>query len=91
YGITTHGTINPNAHKQPGAHHLYDISQIIRDRHTQCLLIEPQFKPKYLGALQDKHKLRIVTLDPLAAKLPPGPDTYFQMMRDITKAFNQCR
>ncbi|MCW8962445.1 MAG: zinc ABC transporter substrate-binding protein, partial [Gammaproteobacteria bacterium] len=49
YGITTHGIINPDAHKQPGAHHLYEVSQTIKDRHTQCLLIEPQFKPKYLG------------------------------------------
>jgi len=91
YGITTHGIINPDAHKQPGARHLYNISQTIEDRHTQCLLVEPQFKPKYLGALQSKHKLRIVTLDPLAAELPAGPGSYFQMMRDITKAFSQCR
>jgi len=91
YGITTHGIINPTAHGQPGARHLFEISKAIEKQQTRCLLVEPQFKPRYLKTLQGKHKLRIVTLDPLAAELPAGPDTYFQMMRDIRDAFAQCR
>lgn len=91
YGITTHGIIAPNAHKQPGAQHLYNLSQSIESQRTQCLLIEPQFKPRYLSTLQKKHPLRIVTLDPLAAELPAGSGTYFQMMHNITQAFSQCQ
>jgi zinc transport system substrate-binding protein len=90
YGITTHGIINPSAHGQPGARHLYEIGQVIEQQHTQCLLVEPQFKPRYLKSLQEKYDLRLVTLDPLAAELPAGPDNYFQMMKNITSAFAQC-
>lgn len=90
YGITTHGIINPVAHGQPGARHLYEISRIIEQQQTRCLLVEPQFKPRYLKSLQEKYQLQIIKLDPLGAELPPGPDSYFQLMHDIADAFAQC-
>lgn len=91
YGIETHGVINPGAHTQPGTRHLYELGQTIEKRHTRCLLIEPQFKPRYIDSLQDKYQLKTVVLDPLGSELPADSDSYFTIMRQITSAFAQCQ
>lgn len=90
YGITADGVINPGAHSQPGTRHLYELGQTIETKHTRCLLIEPQFQPRYVDSLQSKYQLESVTLDPLGAEIPAGPGAYFTLMQHIADAFAKC-
>jgi zinc transport system substrate-binding protein len=91
FHLNVHGIINPTAHQQPGARHLNKITETIKSRKTQCLLIEPQFQPRYINTLKKKYQLKILKIDPLAASQPPGTEAYFDMMRANTNAFMQCQ
>lgn len=90
YGLTTDGAISTHEQQQPGASHLYALQKKIKTANTQCLLIGPQFKPRYLNILDAEKKLTLVTADPLGASIEAGPEAYFVLMRNIAKAFQQC-
>ena len=91
FQLDVHGVINPSAHQQPGARHLGELMQTIESRSTRCLLMEPQFKPRYLKNLQDKRQLSVFNVDPLGAKQTAGANAYFDMMRANAQAFAKCR
>jgi len=90
YQLNVHGIINPTAHGQPGARHLAAIAEILKTRDTRCLLIEPQFKPRYINTLKNKYQLKTLNVDPLGANQPAGPSAYFNMMHNNTDVFAQC-
>ncbi len=79
-----------NMQQQPGANHLYKLQQLVKTGDIQCLLVEPQFKPRYLATLTGGGALRLVEADPLGANIKAGPDAYFKIMQHITLAFAQC-
>ena len=91
FRLNVHGIINPVAHQQPGARHLNIIIETIESRKTQCLLVEPQFQPRYINTLKKKYQLKILKIDPLAASQPSGTEAYFDMMRANANAFVQCQ
>jgi len=33
---------------------------------------------------------RVATLDPLGARLKPGPDAYFELLRNLAKDLKDC-
>lgn len=90
YGLKTQGVISMNMQQQPGANHLYKLQQLVKTGDIQCLLVEPQFKPRYLAALTGSSALRLVEADPLGANIKAGPDAYFKIMQHISLAFSQC-
>lgn len=90
YGLTTDGIISTHEQQQPGTAHLYALQKIIKAQNTQCLFIEPQFKPRYLNILNTEKQLKIITTDPLGASIEAGPEAYFTLMRNIAEAFQQC-
>jgi len=90
FQLSAHGIINPTAHQQPGVRHLAAITKILETRDTRCLLIEPQFKPRYINTLINKYQLKALKVDPLGANQPAGPNAYFDMMHHNADAFAQC-
>jgi zinc transport system substrate-binding protein len=91
YHLKIHGIVNPQPHSQPGVRHLYDIQQTVDSLGTHCLLIEPQFKPRYLQTLSANPRLSTKIIDPLGVNEPAGVDAYFTMMRYNANTFAQCR
>ena len=91
YGLRMHGVVNPGAHGQPSARRIHTLGEIARQRQTRCLLLEPQFKPRYLAQFTATHNLDAITLDPLGAELPAGEELYFQLMRRVADGLAQCR
>ena len=91
YGIKLHGIMNPGAHGQPTARRLHALGEAVKTKQTRCMLIEPQFKPRYIAPFVREHGLDTVTLDPLGAELGRGPDLYFQLMRAVADGLGRCR
>ena len=91
YQLGTHGIMNPQPHSQPGVQHLDHIQQTVKTRGTRCLLVEPQFKPRYLGTLAFSPGTTIRVIDPLGANEAAGKDAYFNMMQTNASVFEQCR
>jgi zinc transport system substrate-binding protein len=91
YHLGIHGIINPQPHSQPGVRHLNEIQQTVLSKGTRCLLIEPQFKPRYLDSLVANPGTTIRIIDPLGANEPAGINAYFNMMQANADSFAQCR
>jgi zinc transport system substrate-binding protein len=91
YQLGIQGILNPQPHSQPGVQHLDRIQQTVKTRGTRCLLVEPQFKPRYLGTLASSPGISIKVIDPLGANEAAGKDAYFNMMQTNASVFAQCQ
>jgi zinc transport system substrate-binding protein len=91
YQLEIHGIINPQPHSQPGVRHLNNLQQTLSSQGTRCLLIEPQFKPRYLQTLSANPSIAVRIIDPLATNEAAGIDAYFNMMHSNASVFAQCR
>ena len=90
YQLGIQGVISTQELRQPGPAHLYRLQQTIKNKKTACLLIEPQYKPRYLKSLTAGSGIRVVEADPLGVAQPPGSATYLNIMKQIAAAFEQC-
>ena len=91
YHLGIHGIINPQPHSQPGGRHLNEIQQTVASKGTRCLLIEPQFKPRYLDSLATNPGTTVRLVDPLGADEPAGINAYFNIMQANAGTFARCR
>jgi len=90
YGLKTEGVISTHEQQQPGAAHLHEIQQRIGSGDIRCLLIEPQFKPRYLNTLIGDQPVRLIRADPLGSQVKAGPEAYFDILNNVSQAFAQC-
>lgn len=90
YGLRPAGAVTISPDRLPGARRLVDIRARIERERAICVFAEPQFRPRIVSTLTEGTKARHGTLDPLGAELPPGPDLYFALMRNLAKNLKDC-
>lgn len=90
YGLNAVGSITVSPELSPGARRLVEIRKRIRDAGAVCVFAEPQFEPKIIRTVTQGTGARTGTLDPLGAPLKPGPDAYFQLLRNLADDLNRC-
>ena len=90
YGLHPAGSITVSPELSPGARRLVEIRERIRADKAVCVFAEPQFEPKLVRTVVDGTGARVATLDPLGARLKPGPDAYFQLLRNLAKDLTAC-
>ncbi len=90
YGLTPAGSITVSPEVSPGAKRLVEIRDRIRRDKAACVFAEPQFQPRLVGTVIEGTGARAATLDPLGAALKPGPDAYFQLLRNLAKDLDAC-
>ena len=90
YGLRPVGAVTISPDRLPGARRLVEIRSRIQQQRAVCVFAEPQFRPRIVSTLTEGTKARHATLDPLGAKLPPGPDLYFALMRNLAKNLKDC-
>ncbi|WP_298039461.1 zinc ABC transporter substrate-binding protein [uncultured Desulfuromonas sp.] len=80
-------TINPD--RKPGARRLREIRAEIRRLEARCVFSEPQFEPRLVAAVIEGTGARSGELDPLGAKLSPGPEAYFELLRRLAASLEE--
>lgn len=83
YGLQPLGSIAIDPERRPGARRLQQIRDLLLASGAVCLFREPQFEPRYVPLLIEGTSIRTGILDPLGSTLKPGPDLYFQLLRDL--------
>jgi len=81
-------TINPQT--APGVRRIEQIQQLIARNNVGCIFSEPQFSPRLIKAINEGSGVKIGVLDPLGADLAPGPELYFQLLRNIANSMRDC-
>jgi len=81
-------TINPQT--APGVRRVEQIQRLIASRNVRCIFSEPQFSPRLIKAISEGSGIKIGVLDPLGARLTPGPRLYFQLLNNIALSMRDC-
>lgn len=90
FGIEATGTFTINPAVAPGVQRIEEIKETAQSVEATCLFTEPQFSPSVVETLARDTGATIGVLDPLGADLADGPDLYFEMMEQLTVAFENC-
>ena len=89
-GLNNVGSVTVNPELQAGARRLVEVRETIRNTGATCVFNEPQFNPSVLEIVSEGTDLKIGTLDPLGADVEPGPDAYFQILRNMVLSLKDC-
>ena len=89
-GLNNVGTVTVNPELGTGAKRLYEVRETIGRSGASCIFKEPQFDPSALEVVSEGTDLKIGTLDPLGAELSPGPNAYFDLLRNMVNSLRDC-
>ncbi len=84
------GSITLHPDRQAGARRVQEIRARIENNKIRCVFSEPQFQPALVQTLIVNSTVRSATLDPLGAKLTPGPDAYLNLLDQLAQSLNDC-
>lgn len=90
FGLTFAGAVTLDVSRLPGARHVHEIRQIIRQKQAVCLFQEPQFPPALINTLVEGSNIRIGKLDPLGTQLPLDENTYTNLLQNAADNFADC-
>lgn len=90
FGLNAAGSISVEPDRPPGARRIDDLRSRIADEGIVCVFAEPQFEPKVVRTVREGTDTRTGELDPLGTEFEPGPDAYFELMRDLTASLEDC-
>ena len=89
-GLNNVGTVTVSPERAAGAKRLLELRETISETGATCVFKEPQFDPNAIEVISEGTDLKIGTLDPLGAYVEPGPDAYFELMRDMVNSLKDC-
>ena len=90
YGLNQTGALTLNPERQPGARHIAELRQMLLARKTQCILVEPQFRPSYLPVLTEGIPVRTQEVDPMGGDVPVDAQGYLVFLKGLVEDFARC-
>jgi zinc transport system substrate-binding protein len=90
YDLRAVGSITVSPDRAPGAKRLREIRRKILDAGAACVFSEPQFQPALVETVVQGTPAKTAVLDPMGADLAPGPEAYFELMRNLATALTGC-
>ncbi len=90
YRVPHQAALTRHPGRAPGARRLSRVRRTMIEAGVSCGFVEPGFTPALMATLVRGTKARIATLDPLGAALPPGPEFWFTLMRNLASALTGC-
>jgi len=90
YRLRAAGAITLDPGRKPGARRLTEIRAAIRVRGARCVFAEPQFRPSLVATVMEGTDAKAAILDPLGARIRPGADAYFVLMRRMAASLVGC-
>lgn len=86
YGLQRRGVFAINAEVQPGARHIQQIRQRLKETGPSCLFTEPPAPPRIAHSLVQGYPVTLQTLDPLGTDAP----TFNALLLNLAQAINHC-
>ncbi|MEX2521094.1 MAG: zinc ABC transporter substrate-binding protein [Paracoccaceae bacterium] len=90
FGIEAAGAIAISDAATPGPARLDEVRRLVSDLDVACVFTEPQFDTKLANLIAEGTGARIAELDPLGADIPPGPDLYAALIRNLGASLAGC-
>ncbi len=90
YNLRAVGSVTVSADRTPGARRILEIKDKLASLGAGCVFAEPQFTPALINTLAGDGKVKTGILDPEGSTLPPGPDLYATLMRNLAGNLAGC-
>ncbi|WP_261399872.1 zinc ABC transporter substrate-binding protein [Leisingera daeponensis] len=90
FGLSAAGAISLSDAVKPSPARIAEIRDVVVERGVSCVFSEPQFNPGLVATVLDGTGAGAAVLDPLGAKLEPGPQFYPALLQDIGAAIAAC-
>jgi zinc transport system substrate-binding protein len=90
YRLSPLGAVSVVAGRAPGARRLIRLRRLAKRADVRCIFREPQFAPAAVATIRAGTGLAEAVLDPLGADIPPGPDHWFALMRNLADGLVSC-
>ena len=90
FDLNVVGSITVNPEIPPSAARIAEIRDRIEAFGVVCVMAEPQFSDRVVGAIAEGTGVNVRVLDPLGGTVTPGVDHYETMMRRAADAVLDC-
>jgi zinc transport system substrate-binding protein len=90
YGLSPAGAVTVSPEQRPGGRRVAQLRALIERHGVRCVFREPQFQPALVEAITRGNEVRVGVLDPEGAAIPPGPEQYPRLLRDLGDALAGC-
>jgi zinc transport system substrate-binding protein len=90
FGLRAVGSISVNPDVPPSAQRLSTLRKKIQSLGAVCVMAEPQFDPRLVTNLAEGTRARTGTVDPEGAKIEPGSELYFSLLRNLARDLKSC-
>ncbi|MFY0312198.1 metal ABC transporter solute-binding protein, Zn/Mn family [Leisingera sp. D0M16] len=90
FGLNAAGAISISDAAKPSPARVAEVRDVVADLKVTCVFSEPQFNPGLVATVLDGTGAGTAVLDPLGAKLEPGPQFYPALLQEIGAAIAGC-
>jgi len=90
YGLNLEGILTLNPELSPGAKHVAEVQQKLRDASHPCLLTEPQFNRQWWRSITEGLDITFSTWDPLATDIEADRNGYIEFQQGLADAVLKC-
>ncbi len=90
YGLNAVGAITVSPERKPSAKRLTAIRAKIQSLKATCVFAEPQLDSGLVATVVEGTGAKTGVLDPEGATLPPGPELYPALLKNIAMSLKTC-
>ncbi|WP_375176978.1 zinc ABC transporter substrate-binding protein [Marinobacter mobilis] len=90
YDLTIAGVLTLNPERPPGARHMAELQDQLRNSPSPCLLTEPQFNRQWWHSITQGIDIRLATWDPLASDIEANASGYLLFQQSMADAVLAC-
>lgn len=91
FSLKSFGAIQLKSDEPPSVKHLAALKKIAEERNVTCVLAIPGTHPRIAAAVMGDTNAGYGVVDHLGQYLEPGPDSYLQLMFEITQSILDCQ
>ncbi len=90
YRLRVVGSIAISPEMAPSAKRLSTLRRRIASLGALCAFAEPQFDTRLIDTVIEGTKARTGSIDPEGARIEPGPELYFTLLRNLARDLKSC-
>ena len=90
YGLNFITSIALDSSIAPSVKLALDIRNSIQSYDVKCIFHEPQFSDRLVRTIAEDAGINTGILDPIGVDLMPGPELYFELMKNLADNFAKC-
>ncbi|MBG56333.1 MAG: zinc ABC transporter substrate-binding protein [Deltaproteobacteria bacterium] len=90
YNLKNEGSITIHLDHFIGVSRLRKVQNMIKKNEVFCIFAEPQYSQKIIETLIKGTSVKKGILDPIGSNLLPGPELYFDLMKNLSISLKAC-